>query len=80
MTLQEAHELQRRELMSLRAKVKRLEKQLSGLFGIEEKEALERHIRHLEQVIKTKDFKCFVFRCYRKQHQWKTKNCYSLYG
>ncbi len=55
MTLQEAHELQRRELMSLRAKVKRLEKQLSGLFGIEEKEALERHIRHLEQVIKTKD-------------------------
>ena len=46
MTLQEAHELQRRELMSLRAKVKRLEKQLSGLFGIEEKEGsfLDREI------------------------------------
>lgn len=53
MTLQEAHELQRRELISLRAKVARLEKQTTGLFPVEEKEALERHIRHLEQVNKT---------------------------
>lgn len=53
MTLKEAHELQRRELISLRAKVARLEKQTTGLFPMEEKEALERHIRHLEQVNKT---------------------------
>ena len=50
MTLQEAHELQRRELMSLRAKVKRLEKQLSGLFGIEEKEALETELLELYEL------------------------------
>ena len=55
MTLQEAHEIQRRELMSLRAENKRLQKQTSGLFPVEEKETLERHIRHLEQVIKTND-------------------------
>ena len=53
MTLQEAHELQRKELMSLRAENKRLKKQTSGLFPVEEKETLERHVRHLEQVIKT---------------------------
>jgi len=53
MTLKEAHELQRRELISLRAKVARLEKQSTGLFPVEEKEALERRIRHLEQVNKT---------------------------
>ena len=53
MTLQEAHEIQRRELMSLRAENKRLQKQSSGLFPNEEKEALERHIRHLEQLNKT---------------------------
>lgn len=55
MTLAEAHEIQRRELMSLRAENKRLQKQTSGLFPVEEKETLERHIRHLEQVIKTND-------------------------
>lgn len=55
MTLKEAHEIQRRELMSLRAKVTRLEKQSAGLFPNEEKEALERRIRHLEQIIKSKD-------------------------
>ena len=55
MTLQEAHEIQRRELISLRAENKRLQKQTSGLFPVEEKETLERHIRHLEQVIKTND-------------------------
>ena len=54
MTLKEAHELQRRELISFRAKVARLEKS-SGLFTAEEKEALERHIRHLEQVNKTEN-------------------------
>lgn len=53
MTLNEAYELQRREVISLRAKVARLEKQVSGLFPIEEKESLERHIRHLEQLNKT---------------------------
>ena len=53
MTLKEAYELQRREVISLRAKVSRLEKQVSGLFPIEEKESLERHIRHLEQLYKT---------------------------
>ena len=37
MTLQQAHELQRRELISLRAKVARLEKQTTGLFPVEEK-------------------------------------------
>ncbi len=55
MTLKEAHEIQRRELISLRAKVTRLEKQSSGLYPNEEKEALERRIRHLEQVIEMKD-------------------------
>ena len=55
MTLEQAHELQRRELMSLRAENKRLQKQSSGLFPNEEKEALERHIRHLEQVNKTEN-------------------------
>ena len=53
MTLQEAHELQRRELLSLRAENKRLKKQAAGVFTADEKEALERHIRHLEQVHKT---------------------------
>ena len=53
MTLNEAYELQRREVISLRAKVARLEKQVSGLFPIEEKENLERHVRHLEQLYKT---------------------------
>ena len=55
MTLQEAHEKQRRELMSLRAENKRLQKQASVLFPNEEREALERRIRHLENTIKTQD-------------------------
>ena len=75
MTLKEAHEIQRRELISLRAKVARLEKQSSGLFPNDEKEALERHIRHLEQVIKTKDSRYEAARSH-----WKlTDNlCYDL--
>lgn len=55
MTLQEAHALQRRELISLRAKVARLEKQTTGLFPVKEKETLELRIRHLEQVNKTEN-------------------------
>lgn len=55
MTLQQAHEIQRRELISLRAENARLKKQSAAYFPIDEKETLERHIRHLEQVIKTKD-------------------------
>ena len=53
MTLQEAHEIQRRELISLRAENKRLQKQASVLFPNDEKEALERRIRYLENTIKT---------------------------
>ena len=49
MTLQEAHELQRRELLSLRAENKRLKKQAAGVFTADEKEALERHIRQESQ-------------------------------
>lgn len=55
MTLQQAYEIQRRELTSLRAENARLKKQLSGLFPHEEKESLERHIRRLERTIKEKD-------------------------
>lgn len=75
MTLQEAHELQRKELISLRAKVARLEKQSSGLFPNEEKEDLERHVRHLEQVIKTQDSRHASARA-----QWKytEMRCFDL--
>ncbi|MEI3321591.1 MAG: hypothetical protein V8R92_01410 [Eubacterium sp.] len=45
MTLQQAHELQRRELISLRAKVARLEKQTTGLFSVEEKEAHKEQLK-----------------------------------
>ena len=66
MTLNEAHERQRRELISLRAKVARLEKQLSNPALSDQTEALERHIRHLEQVNKTEarrheEFKALLF-------------------
>ena len=67
MTLKEAYELQRREVISLRAKVSRLEKQLSGLFPIEEKESLERHIRHLEQLNKTEKRKREEIRAHFKE-------------
>lgn len=75
MTLKEAHEIQRRELMSLRAKVTRLEKQSSGLFPNEEKEALERHIRHLEQVIKTKESR---YEAARSHWKLTDNRCYDL--
>lgn len=55
MTLSEAHEIQRKELISLRAENSRLKKQASGTFPSSEKETLERHIRQLEQQCKTKD-------------------------
>lgn len=55
MTLQQAHEIQRRELISLRAENARLKKQSSALFPQAEKDALERRIKHLEQVIKTNE-------------------------
>jgi len=75
MTLQEAHEIQRRELISLRAKVARLEKQSSGLFPNEEKESLERHIRHLKQVIKTQNSR---YESARSSWKFTTKRCYDL--
>lgn len=53
MTLQQAHEIQRRELISLRAENKRLKEQASGTFTSEERDALERRVRQLEQMIKT---------------------------
>ncbi|MDE6063836.1 MAG: transposase [Lachnospiraceae bacterium] len=52
---EQAHEFRRRELISLRAENARLKKQSSGLFPDGEKAALERHIRHLEQVIRTNE-------------------------
>lgn len=55
MTLKQAHEIQHRELISLRAENARLKKQSSGLFPDEERESLVRHIRHLEQIIRTND-------------------------
>jgi len=75
LTLAEAHEIQRRELLSLRAENKRLQKQTSGLFPVEEKESLERHIRYLEQVIKTKDRK---HEAARKQWQFTESRCRDL--
>ena len=52
MTLQQAHEIQRRELISLRAENKRLKEQASGTFPSVERDALERRVRQLEQQIK----------------------------
>ena len=57
MTLKEAYEIQRREMMSLRAENKRLQKQTSGLFPVAEKEMLEKRVRQLEQAIRTNDRK-----------------------
>lgn len=75
MTLKEAHEIQRRELMSLRAKVARFEKQSSVLFPNEEKEALERHIRHLEQIIKSQDSR---YEAARSHWKLTDNRCYDL--
>ena len=61
--------------MSLRAENKRLKKQASGLFPSEEKESLERRIRHLEQVIATNERKHEAARSH-----WKLtdERCYRL--
>ena len=56
MTLQEAHEIQRKELISLRAENKRLQKQASALFPFEEKEALERHMDGYNLQKRMRDF------------------------
>jgi len=57
MTLKEAHELQRRELISLRAKVARLEKQTTGLFLVDEKEKLESKNRSLQNQVNSLESK-----------------------
>jgi hypothetical protein len=75
LTLQEAHEIQRRELISLRAENKRLQKQASGLFSSEDREALERRISHLEQINKTE-----AARHEAAREHWKLtdKRCFEL--
>lgn len=75
MTLEQAHEIQRRELISLRAENTRLKKQLSGLFSVDEKNTLERRIRHLEQVIKTKDSR---YESARSHWKLTDSHCYDL--
>ena len=52
MTLKQAHEIQRKELWSLRAENARLKKQSAGLFPNEERDALKSKIRQLEQDVK----------------------------
>ena len=57
MTLKEAYELKKKEVFSLRIENTRLQKQLDkasqGMFPTDEKENLERRIRHLQNTIKT---------------------------
>ena len=57
MTLKEAYELKRKELFALRIENIQLQKQVKNLssdcFPVEEKESLERNIRHLKNVIAT---------------------------
>ena len=67
MTLQEAHAIQRRELISLRAENERLKKQSEGLFPCKEKEALERRIRHLEQTAKKEESRLSAMRTHLSQ-------------
>ena len=55
MTPAQAYDIKRKEVVSLRSENERLKKQLSDVFHVEEKDALERRIRHLEQIIKSKD-------------------------
>ena len=55
MTLKEAYEMRRRENLSLRQEVERLKRQYSAVCPAEELEALKRHVRYLEQTLKTKD-------------------------
>lgn len=53
MTLEQAYKMRREENLSLLRENERLKKQLDDVFPVEEKETLERKVRHLEQVIKT---------------------------
>ena len=55
MTLEQAYKMRREENLSLLRENERLKKQLNGVFPVEEKETLERKVRHLEQVIKTSE-------------------------
>ncbi len=55
MTIKEAYEIQRKEVWALRAENRRLQKQVTERYCQDEIAALNRHIRHLEQVIKTND-------------------------
>ena len=75
MTLEEAHKLQRKELLSLRAENARLKKQAAGVLTIEEKEKLERHIRHLEQIIKTNSSQ---YELARKSWKLTSDHCHDL--
>lgn len=58
MTLKEAHEIQRKELISLRAENKRLK---AGSFTSEEKLSLEKEIRMLKKTIRelNKNIDCY---------------------
>ena len=75
MTLQEAHELQRRELVSLRAEVKRLQKQADAAFPAEEREKYERHARHLEQMLRKEQARYASERAFRNLSD---KRCFDL--
>lgn len=55
MTLAQAYDIKRKEVISLRYENEHLKKQLSDVFPVDEKAALESHIRHLEQIIRSKD-------------------------
>ena len=47
MTLAQAYDIKRKEVISLRYENEHLKKQLSDVFPVDEKAALESHIRHL---------------------------------
>lgn len=55
MTLAQAYDIKRKEVISLRSENERLKKQISDVFPVDEKAALKSHIRHLEQIIRSKD-------------------------
>ena len=75
MTLEQAYKMRREENLSLLRENERLKKQLNGVFPVEEKETLERKVRHLEQVIKTSEKRYDSLR----EHCRITENrCYDL--
>lgn len=75
MTLAQAYDIKRKEVISLRSENERLKKQMSDVFPVEEKDALERRIRHLEQIIKSQDSRYDSARSF-----WKHTDdrCYDL--